>query len=103
MSDTEAFQQLMRLRHLTELTGVLHEAQLFQFKMWSAILFNKQTKVKVVNEHRGSKKVTYMVTGDVDNLPEKAEQVCDWTATILGSGWEIEVRRKGKVIHQKGS
>lgn len=88
---------------MTELTGVLHEAQLFQFKMWSAVLFNKESKVKIVNQHRGTKKVTYMVSGNVDNLPEKAEQVCDWTLTILGNGWESEVRKKGKLVYRKGS
>lgn len=93
--NNEHFQQLMRLRHLTELTNALHEAQLFQFKMWSAVLFNKESTIEIVNKPQ-EHVITYIVRGEVDNLEEKSKQVMDWTRTIVGPKWDIEVKHKRK-------
>lgn len=105
MSDSDFFQQLMRLRQTTELTGVLHEAQLFQLKMWCAILFDKSSTVEVVNK-ANDKSVTYIVRGITDNLKEKAVQVCDWTRTILGKDWVVHVKdksgKRAKNVHSEG-
>lgn len=102
--NNEMLEQLMRLRHLTELTGALHEAQLLQFKMWTAILFTKESTVEITNKPK-NKVICYVVRGTVDNLKEKARQICDWTRTIVGNGWEIEVKernKRSKLIHREG-
>jgi hypothetical protein len=91
----EHFEQLMRLRHLTELTNALHEAQLFQFKMWSAILFTKESTIEIANKPQ-QHSITYVVRGEVDNLEEKSKQVVSWTRTIVGPKWDIEVKHKLK-------
>lgn len=105
MSDSDIFQQLMRLRQTTELTGVLHEAQLFQMKMWCVVLFDKSSTVEVVNKSN-DRTVTYIVRGITDNLKEKAVQVCDWTRTILGKEWVVKVKDKSgkrvKLVHSEG-
>lgn len=95
----------MRLRQTTELAGVLHEAQLFQMKMWCAMLFDKDSTVEVVNKSN-DKSITYMVRNKTDNLHEKAKNVCDWTRTILGNKWSVSVKdktgKRSKVVHTEG-
>lgn len=102
--NNEMLEQLMRLRHLTELTGALHEAQLLQFKMWTAILFTKESTVEIQNKPK-DKSISYVVRGEVDNLTEKARQVVDWTRTLVGQNWDIQVKQKGakrsKVIYRE--
>jgi hypothetical protein len=93
--NNDMLEQLMRLRHLTELTGALHEAQLLQFKMWTAVLFTKESTVEIKNE-RKDKDISYIIRGDVDNLKEKAKAVCEWTSRIVGDEWSIQVKLKGK-------
>ena len=92
--DPEYYEQLMRLRQLTELTGALHEAQLYQLKMWNSLLFNSDSTVEVFNEPK-NKRIVYKTIGAVDNLSEKATHVSFWTRKILGKDFEIEVKNKG--------
>lgn len=105
MSDSDIFQQLMRLRQATELVGVLHEAQLFQMKMWCRILFDKDSTVEVVNKPN-DKCITYIVRGKTDNLHEKSKNVCDWTRTILGDRWMVQVKdksgKRSKTVYTEG-
>lgn len=102
--DNDMLEQLMRLRHLTELTGALHEAQLLQFKMWTAVLFNKESTVEIKNQSK-NKQISYIVRGEVDNLKDKARAICDWTRKIVGNEWEVEVKQKGKrtkLVYREG-
>ena len=96
----------MRLRQATELTGSLHEAQLFQMKVWCAVLFDRGSTVEIINK-ADQKLISYIVKNKVDNLKDRAAQACDWTRTILGNTWSVSVKdktgKRAKIVHSEGA
>ncbi len=108
MEQSEQYEQLMRLRQLTELTGAVHEAQLYQLRMWNILLFTKESKVEVHNQAK-NKSILFRVNGTVDNIDQKAANVISWTRNLLGNDWDIAVRhlptgskRSKLVMEEKG-
>lgn len=43
-------EQLMELKALTEVTGAIHEAQVFQIKAWCQILFDTPVEIQITVE-----------------------------------------------------
>jgi len=94
-------EQLVMLRNLTRLTGGIHEAQLFQLKLWPFLLY---PKIKVKYELRidqDKKIVEYLLHFPSKTAPkgiakklESLELDMQW---LLGSEWilKVSVEKRG--------
>lgn len=97
-------EQLMSLKALTALTGILHEAQVFQLKMWGAVVFNGYVGSgnweAVVTD---DKTVTFNLTPPPKSkMPSNQKKIMEglyrsihW---LLGDEWAVIVQSKGKTI-----
>jgi len=91
----------MVLRNLTKTTGVLHEAQLLQMKLWPSVLWPRSKTEATISQ--GSSISTGLVEYDIQvNTPspsdlENAKTLVDWTKTML-DGWDVRVSVNGKLL-----
>lgn len=103
-TDDQLLEQLMKLKALTKETGMLHDAQVFQLKMYplvlthavkSEITFKYQDEEVIFNitETKGKK------PKDIDKRLKLLEQ---YTQTLLGDNYKVKVKIKRKVIFSSG-
>jgi hypothetical protein len=96
-SDDSVLQQLVFLRRLTELTGVLHEAQIMHLKLFWGLISDGTGKEFAIDpekkqlEFRLPIKKSKFLKGKTDWFQESIE-------TVLGNGWHISVKKGNKVI-----
>ena len=83
-------QQLLVLKQMTQTTGMLHEAQILQLKLWPYVLFPK-TKVKYTLKIDPTKKqIEYEFIGKYPKGKwEVLERDIQW---LLGDEWYLLVR-----------
>ena len=90
-------EQLLALRALTRATGVLHEAQILQMKLWPFVLFPKHKVKYELSIDQDAKRVIYsMLLPETPKPPKDSqkalkglEEVLQW---LLGTEWLLEVQ-----------
>ncbi len=92
--------QLMTMRAVTAITGVLHEAQLLQLRMWGAIAFAHTTWEADIDVE--SKTVTYTVEKkkrpiNLAHLVASLDMSVHW---MLGDNWGLRVKEGTKTLYE---
>lgn len=99
--DVEHEKQLLLLRDLTARTGLLHDAQRLQLRMWPIVLFTHAKKCEErVNIQ--DKEVDFIILQTKGKPPEDMEKrfasLNEWTKWLLGPDWLIRVKLRDKMI-----
>jgi hypothetical protein len=99
-ANQEFGEQLLLLRSMTERTGILHEAQLLQLKMYpiAMITNSKSAEIKVDIE---GKVIDFFLKLDKKKNAEleiQCERVSEAVKWLLGPDWLVRVRVRDKVI-----
>lgn len=96
---SDAWEQLCWLRDMTRRTGMLHDAQILQMKMWPRVLFEGCSKSQA-SVDVDSRSVVYEVHLKAAGKKQEAlaETLSDYTKNLLGSEWavSVQVTAKGK-------
>lgn len=94
-------EQLMTLREMTRKTGLLHDAQVFQLKMYPLALTNA-TKVSIEYDY-DKKNVIFNIIETQGRAPKeikkKLDLICQWTKTLLGEEYSVKIKTKNKVLY----
>lgn len=96
--------QLAVLRGLTETTGAIHEAQLFQIKHWGAVAFSYAGKsgwTATVSEQ--TKTVLFTVTTKRARPKSLAKWVAGLDRSIhwlFGAKWALHIDENGKPLYR---
>lgn len=95
------FEQLMTLREMTSKTGLLHDAQVFQLKMYPLALTNA-TKAEVHYDY-DKKSVIFIITETKGRVPKEINKrlslISDWTQTLLGEEYSVKIKAGKKVLY----
>lgn len=99
---------LARLRHLTRMTGAIHEAQLLQLKMWPKLLFPCDSHTIAHDSEQRLLTVTMQLSGDLpEDTKQRIENFEKWCWDLLGPEWAVvllyrtgKARGKAKVLHR---
>ncbi len=92
------YEQLMSLKALTKETGVLHDAQVFQLKLWPLIMTHATRseftadfdfKVLIFN-------ITEIKGKEPTKFTKRLRLLCTYAQNLLGDEWEVTVKIKGK-------
>jgi hypothetical protein len=97
---TDAERQLMDLRALTAVTGVLHDAQLLQLRMWAGLAFSwtkweiridveSKTAIFVVEKKAHPKNMAQLIGG--------LDRSVQW---LLGPDWGVRVTEGNKALYE---
>jgi hypothetical protein len=96
-------EQLVQLKFLTRVTGILHEAQVYQLKMWPLMLTHAM-KSDVVFDYEGSI-VIFNLLKTEGNPPENIEsrflELARYTKFLLGDEYSVVVKDNGKQIFRE--
>jgi hypothetical protein len=97
--DPELFNQLMELKALTELTSSLHELQVYQLKMYAALMFNENSNTPAeIQVNLDKPTVTFCVDlisqPDLNTLNGLARTV----KSLLGEYFSIVVSNQNNII-----
>jgi hypothetical protein len=90
---------LARLRHLTKMTGAIHDAQLLQLKVWPRVLFPCDQHTV---QHDGEQRVLIVTMRLSEALPEgdalkqRIKAFERWCWALLGPEWSIRLRARAK-------
>lgn len=86
-------EQLRLLKDMTRRTGLLHEAQVHQLKIWPRVVFSTSTaassEIDVKKKHLTFKVVTPKPP-DALECPE-GEVLASWVRELLGDDWQVTV------------
>jgi len=101
-ANPEFSEQLLLLRAMTERTGVLHEAQILQLKMYpiAMITSSKSAEIKIDIE---GKSVDFQLKLDKKKNPDlekQCEMVSDAVKWLLGPEWLVRLRVREKTIYR---
>jgi hypothetical protein len=108
MSSVEApagiAEQLMALRALTQTTGVVHEAQVFQLRIWGLVALSHLHKqeFQVLPE---AQSVTYRAASagrKPADLPARLKSLEESIKWLFGSEWVLKVDVAGTAIFPTG-
>lgn len=105
IAEKDVEEQLILLRDLTARLGVLHDAQVFQLRMWPLVLF---THAKQVDLHiqMEDKEISFVIEKHKGKVPEDIKErytaLNDWTKWLLGDDWTVKVKYKGKQVYRAG-
>lgn len=95
--------QLAHLRHITETTGVIHEAQAMQLRMWpiAALPFVRSSEVQVNLDGKVvrilcRKDEAVEIDGDVD---VRYRTLGNWMQFLLGPSWMITIELDGNLVY----
>ncbi len=104
MSDSpvvgDRYTELLKLRIITERSGILHDAQVLQLKMWPWVLFDI-SEVSIIPDDR--KRSLYFDIKFTKNVPsdlrKRADILSNWVWDLLGPQFRIQIRnaRNGNV------
>lgn len=93
--DDSVLQQLVFLRRLTELTGVLHEAQIMHLKLFWGLISDGTGKEFAIDPEK--KYLEFRLPLKKGKfLKTKTDWFLESIKTVLGNGWQVSVK-KGKV------
>lgn len=99
-TDKELREQLHLLQKMTETTGVLHEGQMVQLRIWPGLLFPeaKDFRLKINTPERKMvlelTDVTFGTSKAKKMFPKNMERFIDWCQELLGKRWAISVISK---------
>ena len=85
-------EQLSLLRDFTNRTGVVHEAQLLQLKMWPGVWFDRHVTSKCSIDQE-KKKLSYdvLVSSRAETDDELAEKLSRCVKWLFGDTWAVTV------------
>lgn len=95
MNEASVKQQLQMLREQTRLTGGLHEAQVYNLKLWPLVLFDTAKRAEFTWDP--DKKVIFytVVKGEVRLrkkwLQGRTDTLGRWVRELLGNEWKTYV------------
>lgn len=92
----DILQQVVFLRRLTELTGVLHEAQVMHLKLFWGLISDGTGKEFAIDPEKKYLEFRLPVKGKF--LKDKTDWFIESIKTVLGSGWRISVKKGKKEI-----
>jgi hypothetical protein len=95
-SNNEIFQQLMYLRRITEITGVLHEAQIMHLKVYWGLVTDGTGKEFALDSE--NKVLEFRLPEDGVFLKNQAEWFFESVRTITGPGWKVNIKRGDQEI-----
>lgn len=107
MSSEDTVAQLMELRALTGLTGVIHEAQVQQLRYWPLIAVSHAEKSEVTFEtdDKGGNR-TVFIAFKLDpkkkappNLQRRLHALDKNVQWLLGNDWKVVMIAAGKAIY----
>lgn len=105
IADPSQEEQLLMLKDLTARMGVLHEAQVFQLKMWPLVLFTHARKCEERVNIDG-KEIDFVILQTKGKVPEDMEArmnaLVDWTKWLLGDDWMVKVKLREKTLLRRG-
>ena len=93
------YEQLMSLKVLTRETGILHDAQVFQLKLWPLVMTHAikseftadfDFKDLIFNLETQGKAPT--------KFTKRLRLLCTYTQNLLGDDWSVTVKVKGKPV-----
>lgn len=92
LNETE--EQLMLLKDLTERTGILHEAQILQLKMYPLVIFQnaKEVRLELDIEKKELHFVSKFKIGNPKDFKVKCEQLESYVKWLLGTNWIVRVK-----------
>lgn len=93
-------EQLMLLKMMTLKTGVIHEAQALQLKVWPTLIEGVESSVAKVDPK--NKKVIFELKGSLRPTKKSKEMfaaIKSWTRTILWNDTKVVFKYKKKVIY----
>jgi hypothetical protein len=97
-SDDSVLQQLVFLRRLTELTGVLHEAQILHLKLFWGLISDGTGKEFAIDSEK--KVLEFRLPPKGKFLKKRSDWFVESIKTVLGTGWHISVKKgKKEVFH----
>jgi hypothetical protein len=102
--NTEHIEQLMLLRAVTARTGILHEAQVRQLKLWPLLVF-QESKSATCKPNVEKKSIVFDVTnGPKPFKPGRNERriepreapvmLSNWVKQLLGEDWAVTINVK---------
>ncbi|CAB4127243.1 hypothetical protein UFOVP75_99 [uncultured Caudovirales phage] len=89
-------QQLAALQVLTERTQMLHDAQVYQLKLWPRVVFEQSTKSNFAVDFELHKIEFDVESVDDDSHQSRSELLNIYVKGLLGSKWTMVVRIAGK-------
>lgn len=106
MSDLSVQEQLLALKMMTAKTGVLHDAQVTQLKLWPWVVFGeKMTSYEIgVKPESDKKYLEYRITGadGVKALPSVGcTNLKAWVRQLLGQDWTVVIKLNGSEVRSK--
>lgn len=101
-ANPEFTEQLLLLRSMTERTGILHEAQILQLKMYPIAMIetSKSAEIKINVE---GKTVDFHLKMDKSKNPElekQCERVSEAVKWLLGPDWLVRLKVRDKTIYR---
>lgn len=98
----DTWQQLMVLRGMTQTTGILHDAQIFQLKMWSMVFSPhvQSCELRIGPEKREIEfhlKTKGKAPGD---FKDRCQMLVQWVQNLLGPEWLVRIKAKDKLLHR---
>jgi hypothetical protein len=92
------YEQLMALKALTKETGVLHDAQVFQLKLWPLVMTHATKSEFTVDFD--FKDIIFNITETKGKVPtqftKRLKLLCKYTQNLLGEDWTVTVKLKNK-------
>lgn len=89
--DKSIWDQLMELKVFTIRTGVIHESQVMQLKIWANLLFNCPTEIQIVVE--GDPSVTFIPQFSKTVDENNCKGLSRSTQSLLGDQFSVLVKR----------
>lgn len=100
------WEQLMMMREMTRRTGIMHESQMLQLKIWPRVLFQDSSKAEVsIDMVERSMYFRIAVDGSkstaANGRKSAAERLDSFVKAMMGDEWHVEVAVKGKKRQQQ--
>lgn len=95
-------EQLMLLRAFTSRTGILHEAQVLNLKMWPSCVFDKVASSEFSFDWENATicfDIIFKGRKRPKNITKSCEALAQFTKTLLGPEYEVRIFLDGKEEH----
>ncbi len=97
-----AWEQLMLLRNLTKTTGLLHDAQLLQLKMWSLVFSSHVSSCEMhIDQEKQQIDFHLKTKGRTPaDFQERCGHLVEWVQKLLGGEWLVRIKIREKLVHR---
>lgn len=101
----EASKQLLTLRVATNLTGVLHELQVTQIRMWSMLMVEHAQTIPEIRFSWENKELELFFKklkkkNKASDLEDKLDTLTDWVQWLLGDEYLLRLRDDTGVFYR---